>query len=296
MGYLFAVQSHYYVIQVKDAPVDRAEEISEKAFENGAQGIEENIPFEQSGEFYEATLLESDFTDLKIFFYSPPSEEFVFWLCDIVPEENIHLSQEVNKDWMEEWKKGFEAFELINGIYVVPSWTETPKEAKHGIQIDPGMAFGTGTHETTKLAAKLMSGLDLQGKNVLDVGTGTGILAFLAEKMGANNIMGIEIEDEARRTAKENVEHNKSEVQIIDGLIHDFVGSFDLVIANIIDGVLVKLQEELNKKTKSSGHLLLTGILDERDDNFRERFSFENYELIERATMKEWVGYLLKKK
>lgn len=289
------MQTHYYLLYLADINTELAEIISAEAFEHGAEGVEENMPFEQSGEFYEPKLLDVESTNLKIFFYSPPSAQFTSWLETKVPAQNIHLSEEANKDWMEEWKKGFEAFELVDGIYVVPSWKSVPDAAKAAIHIDPGMAFGTGTHETTQLASKLMLEVPLKAKNVLDVGTGTGILAFLAEHRGATNIIGIEIEDEARRTARENVIINKSKVIIQDGLIDKVSGHFDLVIANIIDGVLVQIQKDLKDKTSSGGYLLLTGILDERDENFRQRFSFTGWQLLKRSTQKEWVGYLLKK-
>lgn len=289
------MRPHFYCLNITEITPQLAEIISAEAFDCGADGVQENIPFEQGGEFYEPTLLEMDTTSLQIYFTEHPSKTFLDWLEQRVSATQIHLSQEVNRDWMEEWKKNFKAFDLVNGVYIVPSWLEVPAEAKAAIRIDPGMAFGTGTHETTQLAALLLSRLDLKNCSVLDVGTGTGILAFLAEHFGAKEIAGIEIEDEARRTARENVQLNHSKVQILDGLIEDVSGQFDLVIANIIDGVLVRLQSELIQKTKIGGHLVLTGILQERDDFFRQRFSFAGFDLLERKQKAEWIGYLLKK-
>lgn len=289
------MRSHFYLLHIADVSTELAELISAEAFDVGADGVQENLAFEQGGEFYEPTLLENDTTSLRIFFTEHPPQSFMTWLEEKIGAAQVHLSQEVNKDWMEEWKKNFKAFDLVDGIFIVPSWLPVPAEARSAIRIDPGMAFGTGTHETTQLAAKFVAEIRLKARSVLDVGTGTGVLAFLAEHYGAENIVGIEIEDEARRTARENVAHNNSKVKILDGLIEDIAGEFDLVIANIIDGVLIRLQDHLKAKTRAGGHLVLTGILQERDEQFRQRFSFQGFQLVRRDQKAEWIGYLLKK-
>ena len=114
-----------------------------------------------------------------------------------------------------------------------------------------------------------------------------------AKRVGDILTVVIEIEDEARRTARENVAINKSVVEIPDDLIADLIEPFDFVIANIIDGVLVQMKQHLNQRTLPGGHLLLTGILEEREAEFCERFSFEDYEIVERVQLKEWIGFLL---
>lgn len=285
----------FFILSLRDVPVESTDRISGELFEFGATGIQEDIPFVQSGEFYEVTEVERDETSLLAYFDAQPAEDLIYWLKEKFPDIDFHIQEQESKDWLAEWKKGYVSFELVGGIFVVPSWCEVPVQAKQSIKIDPGMAFGTGTHETTQLAAKLISLVPkLSGQSVLDVGTGTGILGFLTELLGAKRILGLEIDIEARRTARENAALNDSQMEISDSQIELIDEQFDFVIANIIDGVLVKLQSDLKRCLKPGGHLLLTGILDERDANFRERFSFDGFELIQRSQNNEWIGYLLK--
>lgn len=289
--------SQYHTLTLSFVRPDQVDLLTGVLFEHGASGVQEDLDFEQIGEFYEVKEIPRDHTKLIVYFEKPPESELIKYLEENYPEIQMARDSQENRDWMEEWKKGYESFELVQGIYVVPSWLETPKQAKASIKIDPGMAFGTGTHETTQLASKLLVKIeDPKDKSVMDVGTGTGILAFLAEHLGFKEMVGLEIDDEARRTARENVALNKSKLVIDDSLAEKYRGEFDVVIANIIDGVLSKLQDHLKRMTKPGGYLLLTGILDERDAGFRGKFSFEGFELIERAELGEWVGYLLRKK
>ena len=289
--------SHYHVLTLSSVRPDQIDLLTGVLFDHGASGVQEDLDFEQIGEFYEVKEIPKELTKLLVYFEEPPSDELKTHIKEHYPEIEMSMSSEENRDWLEEWKKGYKSFELVNGIYVVPSWLETPAEAKAAIKIDPGMAFGTGTHETTQLASKLLVKIDNpESKSVMDVGTGTGILAFLAEHLGFQKLVGLEIDDEARRTARENVGLNNSKLVIDDSLAEKYDGEFDVVIANIIDGVLSRLQDHLKRMTLPGGHLLLTGILDEREERFRQSFSFDGFDIVERTELGEWVGYLLRKK
>lgn len=208
------------------------------------------------------------------------------------------------KDWLEEWKKGFEPFSLVGPYWIVPSWFDSPVDDKHTIHIDPGMAFGTGTHATTKLAATFLSKKAKEHKegaepySLLDVGTGTAVLAILARKMGFEPIIGLEIDPEARRVARENLLRSKLDsIEILDNPIDEIHQSFDVVVANIIDGVLINLRKELLGCTKLGGDLFLTGILLEREEIFLEHFvqKDESLQVIKRWQHDEWVGYWVRK-
>src|SRR5690606_18662379 len=129
--------------------------------------------------------------------------------------------------------------------------------------------------------------------SVLDVGTGTAILALLAEKMGFDPIIGVEIDPEARRVAKENIIKNKAQnILIADEYLEEINDSFDVVIANIIDGVLIRIKKQLLARLKPQGQLIVTGILKERDDEFFESFTAGTSLKVHRRVEKdEWVGY-----
>jgi ribosomal protein L11 methyltransferase len=284
----------YFLLTIENLRPDEADPVSAECFEWGATGVQEDLPFRQDGEFYHVTELPRDVITLQVYFPESPSRQLIEVLQERYPNAKCFQREELNKDWLAEWKKGYVPFELVNEIYVVPSWLKAPVQAKQSIRIDPGMAFGTGTHETTRLAAELLP-LTRNPQAVLDVGTGTGLLGFLAEVLGARKIVGLEIDPEARRTARENAELNHSKLEVPEHQIDAVKESFDLVIANIIDGVLVQLQSELKSKTVPGGHLILTGILEERDLGFRERFSFSGFQMIARRQKAEWIGYLLRK-
>jgi ribosomal protein L11 methyltransferase len=209
------------------------------------------------------------------------------------------IYEEENKDWLEEWKKGFKPFKLVGDFWVVPSWLQPPPECKHAIYIDPGMAFGTGTHATTQMMAFFIHKLAEKNKNeignwaMLDVGTGTAILAMLAQMSGMGHVVGIEIDPEARRVARENIKLNKlPQIEIPESLIEDVRVQYDVVVANIIDGVLINIKKDLMRVLRPGGHMLLTGILEERDNHFFEKFlEGSGLTVIRRLEKDEWVGY-----
>jgi ribosomal protein L11 methyltransferase len=216
--------------------------------------------------------------------------------------ENLtwEIIEEAHKDWLEEWKKGFKPFPLVGPFWVVPSWFEAPAEAEIPLAIDPGMAFGTGTHATTQMAAALLHRVfkkteGAKAKQVIDVGTGTAILAILARLSGAERVVGIDIDPEATRVARENIERNQvSGVEVQDLLLEEVRESFDLVVANIIDGVLLNLKQDLVRVLKYDGKMILTGILEERENQFIDEFLQGTDLKIElRLAKDEWVGFLL---
>jgi ribosomal protein L11 methyltransferase len=203
------------------------------------------------------------------------------------------VTSEERRDWLAEWKKGFKPFELAGGHWVVPSWCETPSEAKHAIRIDPGMAFGTGTHETTQLVAEALLDLKVAGGSVLDVGTGTGILAILAQQLGAKRVWATEIEADSRRVARENFNlNNCGDIIMNDRQVEDLNEKFTIVVANIIDGVLVRIQDALKARVKPGGWLVVSGIIGEREKDFVEGFQLPaGKQWAARKQKGDWILY-----
>lgn len=280
---------------------------TEFCFDHGAQGVTEDLTFTQPEIIFGPTVIETDRFDMNAYFTSHPGEDFLQTLMGRFPEAQISVVMEANQDWMENWKKGFEPFLFMDPFWIVPSWREAPPEAKQKLLVDPGMAFGTGTHETTKLAARLIVSawpqISASGEGapkVLDVGTGTGVLALVAHKLGAGQTMALDIDPEARRVARENVKLNGAEaIAVPETQLHELPsslnGTFDLVIANIIDGVLVTLREDLFRLLKPSGTLVLSGILTEREGPFLEDFLAGRTERNRRrVTMSEWSAFLIR--
>jgi ribosomal protein L11 methyltransferase len=293
----------YYRVRLNQVPSLLEDDVTHHSFEHGASGVTEALAYTQPDLTYDPDLVPVRTHDLDVFFLEKPVEEFFKGLAEIDPGIKWGLFEEEDKDWLEEWKKGFKPFQLVGPFWIVPSWLQTPPECEQPIYIDPGMAFGTGTHATTKMASYFVHKLaekykkEIPDWTLLDVGTGTAILAMLAQKSGFGLVTGIEIDPEARRVAKENVKLNKlSQIEISDALLEEVRGEYDVVIANIIDGVLINIRKDLLRVLKPGGFLFLTGILTERDNLFFEKFiEASNLKVLRRLEKEEWVGYWVQK-
>lgn len=166
-------------------------------------------------------------------------------------------------DWGEAWKKGLTAFS-IGRVRVRPSWIrEAPPPGAVEVILDPGMAFGTGTHPTTALCVGALSDLlaARPGASVLDVGTGSGLLAIAAKRLGAGRVAGNDNDPVAVRVARENARANGVELELSGDPVEEIPGRFDLVVANILANTLVELAPALAAKVAPGGVVLLSGIL-----------------------------------
>lgn len=274
--------SQYFVVHFSNVSSRAEDYLSREAFEWGALGMSEVLPFDQPEGEEDVFTRVPDKRDIDVYFESAPDGGFVEGVRSRFPDVKMRVQSEENKDWMAEWKKGFKPFALAGGHWVVPSWCESPAQAKHNIWIDPGMAFGTGTHETTQLVAEELvnmlaaDGLFANDRSLLDVGTGTGILAIMARQMGFAKVAATEIEEDARRVAHENFERNGfKDILLNEKQVQDLEETYDVVVANIIDGVLVRIQEPLKARVKPGGWLIVSGIITEREKDFLNGFKFD---------------------
>lgn len=269
--------------------------MSALAFDFGAAGVSEVLGFEQpEGEETVHTRVAEECT-LEVYFETPPPEIFREELRRLCPASDYTVSQERNQDWLAEWKKGFKPFPLTGAHWVVPSWCEVPSDVTHPIWMDPGMAFGTGTHETTQLCAEALQRVlgDRRVGSLLDVGTGTGILAILARHLGVPEVAATEIEEDSRRVARENFALNKVvDIEMSERQIEGLEKNFDVVVANIIDGVLVRVQEALQARVKKGGRLIVSGIILEREKDFLTGFRLPpNTTWARRSQKGDWLCY-----
>jgi ribosomal protein L11 methyltransferase len=289
--------SHYYRLRISNVPSSQEDLVTALCFEAGASGVSESLAFAQPREDFEAEILPQSSHTLDVFFDRAPSRAFIDQVREYCPDAVAELQTEPHKDWMEEWKKGFEPFSLVGEVWIVPSWRPVPAEALVPIRIDPGMAFGSGTHHTTQLAARLLWGLgDLSSRSVLDVGTGSGILALVASCRGAAVVDATEIDPTAREVARGNFASNqRPRIRMLELQVEDVCDVYDIVVANIIDGVLIRLQDHLKRCVGPRGDLLLTGVLEERRSIFEREFAHEGFHLVARESLGEWWGYHLRK-
>lgn len=291
----------YYKIRLIQVPNHLEDDITNICFEFGATGVSEALNYVQPDLTYDPDIIPQKAHDLDAYFMEKPTQELVQRLQSVAPLLRCEITEEQNKDWLAEWKKGFNPFKLVSDYWVVPSWHTSPTDPSHTILIDPGMAFGTGTHATTKMASyfvhKLCSQLEEpELTTLIDVGTGTAILAMLAQHHKVGHIVGIEIDPEARRVARENIQLNKmNEILVPDQLIEEVDETFDIVVANIIDGVLIQIKPYLLRLLNSGGNIFLTGILLERENIFLEKFIEDSgLQIVRRIEQDEWVGYWLR--
>ncbi|MBX3277564.1 MAG: 50S ribosomal protein L11 methyltransferase [Acidobacteria bacterium] len=204
-----------------------------------------------------------------------------------------------DQDWLAEWKKGYEPVAVGERLLIVPSWKrdETGAVDRVVVQIDPGLAFGTGTHETTRGCLEMLERY-WRGGAMLDVGTGTGILAMAAIKLrpGAR-VTGFDVDPEAVEVARENAEINgvADELEIEVNKLSFYNGSeFDLVTANLTADVLVPMSRDFSGVMKSGGVLIASGILTEQREEVESAFAAAGFVVMERMPDGEWVTLALR--
>jgi ribosomal protein L11 methyltransferase len=224
-------------------------------------------------------------------------------LADIfqVAQPLVRSEVVVDQDWSQKWKEHFKPFEIIPHLMIAPSWEPCePPVGSRVIVMDPGMAFGTGHHATTRLCLQMLQEMVLKnpGCNVLDVGTGTGILGMAASLFGASEVMGIDNDQDAVTAARENVRKNHLEekVNISGRNLGEIEQRYQLVIANIVHDVLAALAEDLARVTKPGGTLLLSGLIHgEQTESIAHCFQAKGFTLVEQRREREWGALRLEK-
>lgn len=209
---------------------------------------------------------------------------------NMLAEGFAHKVEQVeDKDWEREWMDNFHPMQFGRRLWICPSWREVPDPKAVNVMLDPGLAFGTGTHPTTALCLEWLDNLDLSGKTVIDFGCGSGILAIAAIKLGAAKVIGIDIDPQALLASKDNAARNGVEDQIEVYLPKDQPEGLvaDVVVANILAGPLRELSPIIKGLLKPGGQLAMSGILDTQAESVAE-FYRDNLELDPIAEKSEW--------
>ncbi|MCL2844102.1 MAG: 50S ribosomal protein L11 methyltransferase [Chitinivibrionia bacterium] len=212
------------------------------------------------------------------------------------------VCEQENRDWNEEWRKTMQPVKIADNIWVSPKWLKPPLEdGDSWIKIEPQMAFGTGHHETTRLAAKLICGHSA-AKSLLDIGTGSGVLAFVAQIAGYKSIMGLEIDETCYDNLQENLADNKgrADIRFVIGSVDKIGGSakFDTIVMNMIRSESAPLLRAVCRMlSQENGTLLWSGILLEERDIVIAEAQKVGFELAEEITENDWWGgkFIIKK-
>lgn len=224
-----------------------------------------------------------------------------------IGEGTIEESQTEDKDWINNWKEYFHQF-YVDDILIIPSWEEVREEDKDRmiIHIDPGTAFGTGMHETTQLCMRQLKKYVTSGTELLDVGTGSGILSIAALKFGAQHAVGTDLDPCAISAVYENLEANaipEGSMEVLlgniidDAAIQDAVGyeKYDIVAANILAEVLVPLTPVIIKHMKPGGIYITSGIIDEKEETVVQAVKNAGLEVLEVTHQNDWVSVTARK-
>lgn len=199
-----------------------------------------------------------------------------------------------NQNWNEEWEKTIKPIQVTERIVITPTWHEYPPgKGQLVLTIDPKMSFGTGYHETTRLTLKLLEKHVRAGSRVLDIGTGTGVLAIAAIKLGAANAIGVDNDEWSFNNANENIRLNNVEeqVQIVLGELSDVAGStFDLIVANIQRNVLEPLLPAIKNQLASNGMIILSGLLKFDEEPMIDALHSNGFRLTEELQENEWIA------
>lgn len=195
-------------------------------------------------------------------------------------------------DWAENWKKYYQTLHLTSRLVINPSWlsySAAPQEIV--VTMDPGSAFGTGTHETTILCAEKLDQLVKQGDTVLDLGTGSGILAIIAALIGAGHVEAIDIDPMAISVAQQNIIENEVEIDCHTGQLADaHLRKYGLIVANILADVILELLPDLNHRLEAGGLLIASGIIDERGDEISRAALADGMELVDLQQRNDWIA------
>ncbi len=277
---------------------------------NGGIYIEDYSDLEeQSWEIAHVDLIEQELLDkprdiVKVHMYLAPDEnpaEILPLFKERLEAAGIEYSLDTQgveqEDWQNAWKKYYHAMDIGQRLAIVPGWEEYDTD-RIRITMDPGMAFGTGTHETTSLCLELLDRLVKGGERVLDIGTGSGILAIAALKLGAREADGVDIDPMCVRTAGENAQRNgvAEHFRVLVGDLSDKAeGTYDIITANIVAAAILSLAPAVPALMAPGAAFIASGIIDERKDEVLDGLRAAGLNPVEVYEKRGWVCILCRK-
>ncbi len=258
------------------------------------------------GELVDEEILNADRETVKVSLFVPEERSFIEYKTFLearLPATGVEAKIEIEgvdeDDWAESWKQYYKPVHL-GKITVVPAWEEynaSPDEVI--VRMDPGMAFGTGTHETTRLVIRLMQDEIKGGERLLDVGTGSGILSICASKLGAGHCNAYDIDPVAVKVARDNAVSDGCDnitVGVSDLLKNVDLegGEYDICVANIVADIIIRMLPDIKKYLKAGAPLILSGIIGERAEEVRQAVISQGFTVEKEITENDWVGMFVR--
>ncbi len=255
----------------------------------------------------EEELLKSDRTKGIIHIYINPHEnplEAVSFIKERLESEkityDIKIADCAAEDWVNNWKQYFHPMPIGERLLIRPMWEdEYDAGGRMVLHIEPGLAFGTGSHPTTKLCLETLEKYVYDNSTVLDIGCGSGILSIACLLLGAKNALGVDIDSLAVKTAKANAEENgfdNSRFNAVQGNLADKVsGKYNIIVANIVADIIMELNKDVGRYLDDNGVYITGGIIESREDEVLYSFSQNGFERIERFEEKGWLVFVLRK-
>ncbi len=216
-------------------------------------------------------------------------------------DAKITVSGVNEEDWANSWKEYYKPIKVGEKIVIVPAWEKySPAEGEIVVRMDPGMAFGTGTHETTRLVIKLLEKYIASGMRVADVGCGSGILAICASKLGAAECKAYDIDPVAVKVANENIKDSgltnvTCDVSDLLKGVDKSGGAYDVICANIVADIIIRMMPDVGALMNESSVILASGIIVERSDEVVEKFTEHGFTVVERIEENGWCALAVKK-
>ena len=301
-------------VKVKTRP-ENEDIISHILYEEGAAGlaiedpddIEKMLKKKKDWDFVDSSLIDVEKGIIFIKAYFPDSDELINTIQRI--RENIEVKpktlgedsygkvvlKEVNdEDWAESWKKYYKPTKIGESIVIKPTWEEYDlREDEVMVELDPGMAFGTGTHETTYLCIETLEKFVKEGFNIYDIGCGSGILSIVAAKLGAEKVVGVDLDPVCIDVSKKNIDLNGVEdrVRVVEGNLLDVVDEkVDLIVSNIIAEIIVTMTKDLKRFLKKDGIFIASGIILDKESLVLDSLRENGFEVLEVNRKNEWLS------
>lgn len=205
----------------------------------------------------------------------------------------VILNELDDEDWAQSWKQFYKPRRIGERILIKPTWHDFDVKADDiVIELDPGMAFGTGTHETTIMCIEALEGLVRPGKRVYDIGCGSGILSIVAAKLGASQVVGVDLDPTCVRVSRENIKINNltNKIQVIQGNLLDLVdGHADIIVSNIVAEVIIGMAGDLEQYLNQNGYFIGSGIIVEKIESVKTSLTNAGFEIVDVRTKNDWA-------